>query len=81
MDGPKTSDDELESATDKSVSLHTMDGIKSKAKVVGVYDGDSITIVMKYNNKLDKFKIRMTGYDAPEMKPKKDSTDRDAEIE
>ena len=81
MDGPTESDEELLAATDKSVPLHSMDGIKSKAKVVGVYDGDSITIVMKYNNKLDKFKIRMTGYDAPEMRPAKTSKNKEAEVE
>lgn len=38
-------------------------------KVVKCYDGDSIYCVFKHNKKYSKFKIRMDGYDSPEMKP------------
>jgi endonuclease YncB( thermonuclease family) len=39
------------------------------AKIVKCYDGDSIYCVFKHNKKYQKFKIRMDGYDSPEMKP------------
>ena len=58
-----------------------MDGIKTYARVVDVYDGDTITIVMKHNKKLCKFKVRMYGYDAPEMKPSLSNPNREREKE
>jgi len=41
------------------------------AKIVDCYDGDTITCVFKHNGSYFKFKIRMLGYDSPEMKPSK----------
>ncbi len=61
------------------IPVHSMNGIKTYARVVDVYDGDTITIIMKYNNKYDKFKIRMYGYDAPEMRPLLSSENRQQE--
>lgn len=43
-------------------------GKSVSAKVVDVYDGDTITIII-YDKEYKKFKFRMFGYDAPEMKP------------
>ena len=40
------------------------------AKVVKVYDGDTITVACKYpknSNKLYRFSVRLAGIDAPEM--------------
>jgi endonuclease YncB( thermonuclease family) len=41
------------------------------ARVVKCYDGDTIHCIFKCNNNYAKFKIRLSGFDAPEMKPKK----------
>jgi len=41
------------------------------AKVVYCYDGDTVHCVFKYNGKYQKFKVRMWGYNAPEIKPSK----------
>lgn len=41
-----------------------------KAKVVKVYDGDTITVVFLIFGEYYKFNIRMDGYDSPEMKSK-----------
>lgn len=43
------------------------------AKVVKVYDGDTITVVMRIGSKEPFFEhsIRMYGYDTPELRPKK----------
>ena len=41
-----------------------------RAKVVDVYDGDTVTIVIFNKCGFEKHKLRMYGYDSPEMKPK-----------
>jgi len=46
-------------------------------KVVEVYDGDTCYIVMRFNKKFLKFKVRALGYDSPEMKPLKSDPNRD----
>lgn len=40
-------------------------------KVIDVYDGDTCTVVTNISNMLCSFKIRLYGYDAPELKPRK----------
>ena len=59
--------------------------------VVSVYDGDTITVVtvpISYANSiwrccapLNTFKVRLAGFDAPEMKPRLNVADREQEIE
>ncbi len=49
---------------------------KTYCKVLSVYDGDTLTIGYKYLGKYFKSKIRMLGYDSPEMKPPKNSPTR-----
>ena len=49
----------------------TYAGLLTKAKVVDVYDGDTITIVFYHNGQPIKDSFRMLGYDSPEMKPRK----------
>ena len=43
---------------------------KYNAKVVDVYDGDTITVSIINNCTIQKHKLRMLGYDSPEMKPR-----------
>ena len=52
-----------------------------RAKVVDVYDGDTITIVIFNKGGVEKYKLRMYGYDSPEIKPKLDMLNRKQEIE
>jgi endonuclease YncB( thermonuclease family) len=51
-----------------------------KARVVDVYDGDTITCVTKYmgSNKFVKIKCRLIGIDTPEMRGGTDETKQDA---
>lgn len=55
-------------------------GLHFKAKVVDIYDGDTLTVVFRYNGKLQQHSCRMLGYDSPEMKPPKTQVNRDLEI-
>ncbi len=65
---------------DDSVDLFSLEGKKIRAKIVRVYDGDTCFAVFLLNNKPVKFKIRMEGYDSPEMKPPLSQENRDKEI-
>jgi endonuclease YncB( thermonuclease family) len=51
-----------------------------KAKVVDIYDGDTITVVFRYKGELQQHRCRMLGYDSPEMKPLRSKKNRDLEI-
>ena len=73
------SDDELKLATNK-IELFSFNGKTFDVKVVDVYDGDTCTVVFKYNNELIKYKVRCSGYDSPEMRPSKNLINRDVEI-
>jgi endonuclease YncB( thermonuclease family) len=51
-----------------------------RCKVVSVYDGDTVTIVLKNKGKYEKHKLRMYGYDSPEMKPRLNLKEREKHI-
>ena len=52
-----------------------------RCKVVDVYDGDTVTIVLYVNGEYQKHKLRMYGYDSPEMHPRKNIINRDYVIQ
>ena len=52
-----------------------------KAKIVHCVDGDTVHAVLKYNKKYQKFKIRLLGYNSPELKPPTSDPDRDSIID
>jgi endonuclease YncB( thermonuclease family) len=70
---------ELTEIGDESLTLFTLDKRVFDAKIVRVYDGDTCFAVFKLNNDYVKFKIRLEGYDSPEMKPALDSKNRECE--
>lgn len=69
----------LSRANDK-LPLFNLNGYKGWAKVVNVYDGDTFRAVIYKNNMLMKFTFRPIGYDAPEMKPRLDTPQREQHI-
>lgn len=54
----------------QNVELFSLKGNKYPCRIVSVYDGDTCTALFKMNKNYVKFKIRMLGYDSPEMKPR-----------
>jgi endonuclease YncB( thermonuclease family) len=58
----------------------TFKGMLTKAKVVDVYDGDTVTIVFYFHNLPVKDSFRMYGYDSPELKPLKTTPHRELHI-
>ena len=63
-------DERLETATTDTKQRFTLKGFKRYAKVVSVYDGDTLDLIF-YQRRNDKepirYKCRMSGYDAPEL--------------
>jgi endonuclease YncB( thermonuclease family) len=59
----------LESAT-SDINEFSLNGLCLNGKVVYVYDGDTVHLVFKLDNKLVKFNSRLVGVDSPEMVPK-----------
>ena len=70
----------IQKKDDKIFQKFTLKGIKTYCKVLSIYDGDTITIGCKVWGKYFKLKIRMFGYDSPEMKPPKRSTENKKSI-
>ncbi len=62
---------------DKKTPKFSIDGQMKLCKVVDIYDGDSCRVVFKNNNILNKWNVRMNGYDSPEIRPSKKLENRD----
>ena len=62
--------DYLNKMNNESLPLYSLNGHQTYAKVVDVYDGDTCTIIFKWEGKYRKFKCRCYGYDSSEMKPR-----------
>ncbi|QYB17480.1 putative endonuclease [Pacmanvirus S19] len=58
---------ELQSVTDKTPKF-TLSGLKVPAKCTRVYDGDTIHAVFKFNDVMQRFTVRMCGYNSAEIK-------------
>jgi endonuclease YncB( thermonuclease family) len=69
--------DNLKNATNTNCPLFSLDGYKTLAKAIDIYDGDTFDIVVPYYDQLIHFKTRMFGYDSPEMKPSVKDPNRD----
>tara|TARA_X000000950_G_C13824786_1_gene623525 strand:- start:207 stop:659 length:453 start_codon:yes stop_codon:yes gene_type:complete len=61
----------------KKTKKFTLEGCVKICKVVSVYDGDSCRVVFNHNGQINKWNIRMHGYDSPEMRPSKSLPNRD----
>lgn len=60
----------------KKVPLFSLDGMDFNCRVTNVYDGDTCHVIIRHNDKLLRFKLRMEGYDSPEMRPPKNKENR-----
>lgn len=59
---------QLKEITHTDVSRFSLKGIKTRAKVVAVHDGDTCDLAFYYGVKIVRFKCRLDGIDAPELK-------------
>ena len=58
---------------DTSVPYFSLNGICNYARLVDVYDGDTITCILNVYGGFYKFHIRISGIDTPEIKSKNES--------
>lgn len=65
-----TSKGKLKDCTYANTDKFNFNNKTFEAKVVKVYDGDSITVVFMVFGDYYKFNIRMDGYDSPEIRSK-----------
>ena len=70
----------LDKLNTDNISVFSLNNYKTICKVVDVYDGDTCTIVFKWEGKYRKFKCRCNGYDSPEMKPRLNVENREEVI-
>ena len=63
--------------SNKNTKKFTLENQIKICKVVDVYDGDTCRVVFNLNNQLNKWTIRMNGYDTPEMRPSRSLENRD----
>ena len=62
--------DELQSLDYSKVYKFSLKDNVYDAKVINVYDGDTITVVFKLKDEFNKWNCRLNGIDTPEMKSK-----------
>jgi endonuclease YncB( thermonuclease family) len=70
-------DTELKEAIFVSGGDFSFRGLRVHAKVVQVYDGDTVRIAFRYCHSMVQLSARMRGYDSPELKPRSNVIDRD----
>ncbi len=58
----------LESATINNIPKFSLAGIKTRAKIIDVYDGDTVTIAFCFNNSVYQKRCRIQGVDCAEIK-------------
>ena len=64
---------------DCDIDLFSLEENKVKCKVTNIYDADTCKIIFKLDNKIVKFNCRLSGIDAPEMKPPMAQKNREEE--
>jgi endonuclease YncB( thermonuclease family) len=72
-------DDRVRTAKKGQLADFSFKGLAVHAKVVDVYDGDTLRLVFVYRGELIQYAVRMEGYDSPEMRPAKTHPTREAE--
>lgn len=70
----------LSKATFERTPTYTLAGVRTRCKVLRVYDGDTLYVAIQIHGSVWKYKVRMLGYDSPEMKPLLSAPNRAGEI-
>ena len=66
----------METLTLSDVDVFSFQGLKCKAKVVKILDGDTVHVLIDYNNKIIRLVCRLFGIDTPEITKTPDSAKR-----
>jgi endonuclease YncB( thermonuclease family) len=70
----------LSRRTNTNTNKFRFDGQTKYCKVLDVYDGDTITVGIILDTKPYRVKVRLLGYDSPEIKPRLNIVNREEEI-
>lgn len=60
----------INNISDEELSWFSLEGMKTKCKVISVYDGDTITVRVSFRGKDFKTKVRLAKIDTPEIRTK-----------
>jgi endonuclease YncB( thermonuclease family) len=74
-------EEKLSKCNIEDVPEFSLNGIKTKGKVVDIYDGDSCKVILLNGITLMRFNCRLKFIDTPEMKPSKNKPNREMEIQ
>jgi endonuclease YncB( thermonuclease family) len=77
-----TVEDKLANATPEEVAPRTLAGRVARGKVLSVYDGDTCTCAIEDppgSKVLASVRVRILGYDSPEIRPPRERPGREAE--
>ena len=66
--------------TKQNTPRFSFEGLKCWVRLLDVYDGDTVTVIMDWNNNCYQFKVRLIGVDADEMRTK-DTDERKRAVE
>lgn len=70
----------LNNTTFENTPDFSLDGQTKKAKVLKVYDGDTVWVSLKIHGSIYKMKVRLNGIDTPELKPPLNTPNREKVI-
>jgi endonuclease YncB( thermonuclease family) len=59
---------------------YSLEGLSTYCCILSIYDGDTCTVGFKRKGEFLKTKVRLLGYDSPEIKPRKNIEHRNEEI-
>jgi len=76
---PRNVESILNDLTDAEV--FSFKDMKKKAKVISVYDADTVDAILCVRDRPYRFKIRLNGIDTPEIKPPKSMENRELHVE
>lgn len=62
--------EDWEEYTAESTPAFSLEGLRTQGRVVGCYDGDTLTVAMRFRGVMNKFACRIQGIDTCEMKSK-----------
>ena len=60
----------LKNLDQSTIDVFSFDGLERHSRIVKVYDGDTVTILFRYNKQYYKTSCRIIGIDTPELRTK-----------
>jgi endonuclease YncB( thermonuclease family) len=71
----------LKDATMLNTPVFCLEGVRTRVRVLQVYDGDTVWLAFAFDRRVFRARARLANYNSPELRPGRDVPDREAEIE